>query len=122
MVGKGNGLTSLCLSFFICEFTSNISLHRSSYCGTGVKDLALSLQWLGLLLRCGFDLWPGAVGYGSGVVSAEAWVLVEARVQSLAWCSGLKIWHYHICDVGLKRPNNFFSSVLPIYSLSCSSR
>lgn len=25
----------------------------------GVKDPALSLQWLGLLLRCGFDPWPG---------------------------------------------------------------
>ena len=24
-----------------------------------VKDLVLSLLWLGLLLRCGFDLWPG---------------------------------------------------------------
>ena len=24
-----------------------------------VKDLALSLQWLGLLLKCGFDPWPG---------------------------------------------------------------
>ena len=23
-----------------------------------VKDLALSLQWLGLMLWCGFDLWP----------------------------------------------------------------
>ena len=27
-----------------------------------VKDLALSLQWLGLLLRRRFDLWPGVVG------------------------------------------------------------
>ena len=24
-----------------------------------VKDLALSLQWLGSLLWLGFDLWPG---------------------------------------------------------------
>ena len=24
-----------------------------------VKDLALSRQWLGLLLWCGFDPWPG---------------------------------------------------------------
>lgn len=25
-----------------------------------VKDLALSLQWLGSLLRCGFSQWPSA--------------------------------------------------------------
>ena len=31
----------------------------SSFVAQWVKDLALSLQQLGSLLWCGFDLWPG---------------------------------------------------------------
>ena len=36
-----------------------INRHRSSPVAQKVKDLALSLQWLGLLLWSGLDPWPG---------------------------------------------------------------
>ena len=35
-----------------------------------VKDLALSLQWLGSLLRHGFDAWPGTVDLGFSIAVA----------------------------------------------------
>ena len=33
--------------------------HQSSLVAQGIKDSALSLLWLALLLWCGFDPWPG---------------------------------------------------------------
>ena len=49
----------------ICEFYLNkaVTLIQkkplSSLVAQKVKDLALSLLWLWLLLWCGFDPWPG---------------------------------------------------------------
>ena len=34
---------------------------RSSLVAQGIKDLVLSLRWLGLLLWHGFDPWPGNI-------------------------------------------------------------
>ena len=50
-----------------------------SFMGQRVKHLALSLLWLGLLLWCGFDPWPGSFhmpqvwgpGVRVGVVTAD---------------------------------------------------
>ena len=49
----------------VCEFYLNkaVTLIQkkplSSLVAQKVKDLALSLLWLWLLLWCGFDPWPG---------------------------------------------------------------
>ena len=47
---------SFCDKFFLKNFLKNIS--GNSLVTQWVKDLVLSLQWLRLLLWCGFDPWP----------------------------------------------------------------
>ena len=48
-----------------------------------VKDLVLSLQQLGSLLRHGFDPWPDKVGYGSSIAAAVVQITAGAQIQSL---------------------------------------
>ena len=54
--------------------------------------MVLSLQWLRSLLRHWFNLWPGAVGSGSGLAAAVVYVAAAARIRSLAqelpYCTG----------------------------------
>ena len=48
-----------------------------------VKDLVVSLQQLGLLLRHGFNPWLGAIGLGSGIAAAVVQVTAAVQIQSL---------------------------------------
>ena len=90
----------------ISNFLALINNVGSSLVPQWVKDLALSLPWLGLLLWHTFDSWPrtfhhrhgqktpiypflniycwefscGTAGQGSGVVTALTWVTAVARV------------------------------------------
>ena len=58
-------LTNFLLANFKCnrialaKFNPLIRSFLEFPCSLVVKDWALSLQWLGLLLWCGFDPWPG---------------------------------------------------------------
>ena len=86
-----------------------------------VKDLALSLQHLGSLLRCEFDPRPGAVGLRSGIAAVMAYVEAPARIGSLAWKLHMPwVWpekkseallapsHMEAFHVGLSAPNFSF--------------
>ena len=48
------------------------------------RGLRIPLQHQGLVPRSRFDPWPGAVGSGSGIAPAVAYVAAASQIQSLA--------------------------------------
>ena len=57
------------------------SVCRSSHVVQWVKDLVLSLQWLGLPQWCGFDPWPGNFHrYGQKQTNKKTKVTVSVKL------------------------------------------
>ena len=62
---------------------------RSSLVAQWVKDLALSLLWLGLLLWCSLDLWlrepPHAVGLGRNKTKQKQQTTLSFFLSCMSW-------------------------------------
>ena len=61
-----------------------------------VEDLGLSLQWLGLLLGCGFDPWSGNSQKKKKKTNKQKltkiWVALEQGERGVGWRLGQMHW------------------------------